>query len=69
MTVKEFYETAELGDTSFSLDFGNDGEVLISKEDKALIKAFGDVVIDRIMLPMQPCRVFAKTEVVREGQK
>jgi len=68
MTVKEFYETADFGDTSFSLDFGNGEEVLISKEDKALVKAFGDIVIDRIILPVQPCRVCAKTEVVREAQ-
>lgn len=67
MTVKQFYEVSEF-DTSFCLDFGSE-EVLISKEDKALIKAFGDIVIDRILLPSQPARVFAKTEVVREGAK
>lgn len=65
MTVKQFYEVSDF-DNSFCLDFGSE-EVLISKEDKALIKAFGDIVIDRLLLPSQPVRVFAKTEVVREG--
>lgn len=65
MTVKQFYEVSDF-DNSFALDLGNGEEVLISKEDKALIKAFGDIVIDRIILPTQPCRVCAKTEVVRE---
>ena len=52
---------------TFSLDLGNGEEVLISKEDKALIDAFGDIVIDRVLLPSQPCRVCAKTTVVREA--
>jgi len=68
MTVKEFYDVVDFGDTSFSLDFGNGEEVLISKEDKALIRAFGNIVIDRIVLPTQPCRVCAKTEIVRAWQ-
>lgn len=66
MTVKEFYDVSDLDNTSFSLDFGNGEEVLISKEDKSLVSAFGDIVIDRIILPVQPCRVVAKTEIVRE---
>ena len=65
MTVKEFYSVAEM-DTSFCLDLGNGEEVLISKEDKALIAAFGDIVVDRVILTSQPCRVCAKTQVVRE---
>lgn len=65
MTVKEFYSVSDFP-TTFSLDLGNGEEVLISKEDKALIAAFGDIVIDRVMLPAQPCRVCAKTQVVRE---
>lgn len=65
MTVKEFYAVSEIP-CSFSLDLGNGEEVLISKEDKALIAAFGNIVIDRVLLPAQPCRVCAKTEVVRE---
>lgn len=65
MTVKEFYSVSEIP-CSFSLDLGNGEEVLISKEDKALIAAFGDIVIDRVLLPAQPCRVCAKTTVVRE---
>ena len=65
MTVKEFYSVSDF-DGSFSLDLGNGEEILISKEDKALIKAFGNIVIDRVILPAQPCRVCAKTEVVRE---
>lgn len=66
MTVKEFYAVSEF-DGSFSLDFGNGEEVLVSKEDKTLIKAFGDIVIDRVILPSQPCRVCAKTIPVREA--
>lgn len=66
MTVKEFYAVSEF-DGSFSLDFGNGEEVLVSKEDKTLIKAFGSIVIDRLILPSQPVRVCAKTEVVREA--
>ena len=66
MTVKEFYSVSDFP-TSFSLDLGNGEEVLISKEDKALIAAFGDIVIDRVLLPAQPCRVCAKTTVVREA--
>ena len=65
MTVKEFYNVSDFTG-SFSLDLGNGEEVLISKEDHALIAAFGDIVIDRVILPSQPCRVCAKTEVVRE---
>lgn len=65
MTVKQFYEVSDF-DNSFSLDLGNGEEVLISKEDKTLIKAFGDIVIDRVLLPSQPCRVCAKTTPVRE---
>lgn len=65
MTVKEFYSVADFP-CSFSLDLGNGEEVLISKEDKALIEAFGNIVIDRVLLPSQPCRVCAKTQVVRE---
>lgn len=65
MTVKEFYDVADF-DGSFSLDFGNGEEVLIGKEDMMLIKAFGDIVIDRVLLPSQPCRVCAKTTPVRE---
>lgn len=65
MTVKDFYLTADL-EGSFCLDLGNGEEVLISKEDKALIAAFGDIVIDRVVLPSQPCHVFARTQVVRE---
>jgi len=67
MTVKEFYNVSDFTG-SFSLDLGNGEEVLISKEDKALIAAFGNIVIDRVLLPAQPCRVCAKTEVVREVQ-
>ncbi|MDE6903328.1 MAG: hypothetical protein K2P22_11390 [Lachnospiraceae bacterium] len=65
MTVKEFYTVSDFP-CSFSLDLGNGEEVLISKEDHALIAAFGDIVIDRILLPAQPCRVCARTQVVRE---
>lgn len=65
MTVKEFYSVFDFPAT-FCLDLGNGEEVLINKEDKALIEAFGDIVIDRVLLPAQPCRVCAKTEVVRE---
>lgn len=65
MTVKEFYSVADFSG-SFSLDLGNGEEILISKEDKALIEAFGNIVIDRVLLPSQPCRVCAKTTVVRE---
>ena len=65
MTVKEFYSVADFSG-SFSLDLGNGEEILISKEDKALIEAFGSIVIDRVLLPSQPCRVCAKTTVVRE---
>ena len=65
MTVKEFYTVSDF-DGSFSLDLGNGEEVLISKEDHALVAAFGNIVIDRVILPTQPCRVCAKTEVVRE---
>lgn len=65
MTVKEFYAVADFS-CSFSLDLGNGEEILISKEDKALIEAFGNIVIDRVLLPAQPCRVCAKTTVVRE---
>ena len=65
MTVKEFYNVSDFTG-SFSLDLGNGEEVLISKEDKALIAAFGNIVIDRVILPSQTCRVCAKTEVVRE---
>ena len=50
MTVKDFYSAAELAG-SFCLDLGNGEEILISKEDKALISAFGDIVIDRVILP------------------
>lgn len=64
MTVKEFYEVSDF-DNSFSLDLGNE-EILISKEDKTLIAAFGDIVIDRLILPAQPVRVCAKTTIVRE---
>lgn len=66
MTVKDFYDIADLGDTSFSLDFGSE-EVLIRKEDKMLIEAFGDIVIDRVLMPTQPCRVFVKNVPVRKG--
>lgn len=65
MTVKEFYTAADFPG-SFSLDLGNGEEILISKEDHALIDAFGNIVVDRVILPAQPCRVCAKTQVVRE---
>ncbi len=65
MTVKEFYSVSDFPG-SFSLDLGNGEEIMISKEDKALIAAFGDIVIDRVLLPSQPCRVCARTQVVRE---
>lgn len=65
MTVRDFYTVSDFSG-SFSLDLGNGEEVLISKEDHALIEAFGNIVIDRVILPAQPCRVCAKTEVVRE---
>lgn len=65
MTVKEFFDVSDF-DGSFCLDMMNGQEVLISKEDKALIGAFGNIVIDKIMLPTQPCRVCAKTEIVWE---
>ncbi len=65
MTVKEFYSVSDFPG-SFSLDLGNGEEIMISKEDKALIAVFGDIVIDRVLLPSQPCRVCAKTTVVRE---
>lgn len=65
MTVKEFYTVSDFSG-SFSLDLGNGEEILISKEDKALIAAFGDIVIDRVLLPSQPCQVCAKTQLVRE---
>ena len=42
MTVKEFYSVSDFP-TSFSLDLGNGEEVLISKEDKALIDGIGQV--------------------------
>lgn len=64
MTVREFYTVADFSG-SFNLDLGNGEEILISKEDKALIEAFGDIVIDRVILPAQPCRVCARTQVVR----
>lgn len=66
MTVKQFYEVSDF-DNSFHLDLGNGEEILISREDKALIQAFGSIVIDRLILPSQPVRVCAKTEVVREA--
>ena len=65
MTVKEFYSVSDF-DGPFSLGLGNGEEILISKEDKALIQAFGSIVIDRLILPSQPVRVCAKTQVVRE---
>lgn len=65
MTVKEVYSVSDFPG-SFSLDLGNGEEIMISKEDTALIAAFGDIVIDRVLLPSQPCRVCAKTTVVRE---
>lgn len=52
MTVKQFYEVSEF-DHSFCLDFRSE-EVLISKEDKALIKAFGDIVIDGFSFRASP---------------
>lgn len=65
MTVRDFYTVSDFSG-SFSLDLGNGEEVLIGEEDKALVEAFGNIVIDRVILPSQPCRVCAKTEVVRE---
>ncbi|MCX4371957.1 MAG: hypothetical protein OSJ58_09010 [Dysosmobacter sp.] len=65
MTVKQFYEVSEF-DGSFCLDLGSGEEILISKEDKSLVEAFGNIVIDRVLLPLQPCRLCAKTTVVRE---
>jgi len=65
MTVREFFEVAEIP-TSFCLYIGNGQEVNIWQEDTALAGAFGDIVIEKIMLPGQPCGVNAKTIPVRE---
>ena len=66
MTVKQLFEVSEIP-TSLCLDIGNGQEIMIGQEDSALAEAFGDIVIAKIMLPSQPCRVCAKTEVVREA--
>ena len=65
MTVREFFEVAEIP-TSFCLYIGNGQEVSIGQEDTALVEAFGDIVIEKNMLPGQPCGVNAKTIPVRE---
>lgn len=65
MTVREFFEVAEIP-TSFCLYIGNGQEVSIGQEDTALVEAFWDIVIEKIMLPGQPCGVNAKTIPVRE---
>lgn len=67
MTVKQLFEAADIP-TSFCLDIGNGQEIMIGQEDTALVEAFGNIVIDKIMLPAQPCRVCAKTEIVRENK-
>ena len=56
MTVKQLFEVSEIP-TSFCLDIGNGQEIMIGQEDSALAEAFGDIVIAKIMLPSQPCRV------------
>lgn len=66
MTVKEFFDVAEIP-TSFCLYIGNGQEVNIGQEDTALVEAFGDIEIDKIVLPVQPCGVNAKTIPVRKG--
>lgn len=68
MTVRQLFEVAEIP-TSFCLDIGNGQEIMIGQEDTALVDAFGDIVIAKIMLPSQPSRVCAKTEIVRENPK
>ena len=65
MTVREFFEVAEIP-TSFCLYIGNGQEVSIGQEDTALVEAFGDIVIEKVMLPGQPCGVNANTKPVRE---
>lgn len=66
MTLRDFFDVSEFK-TSLTLDLGNGDEIDISKEDTVLINALGDIVIDRVLLPSQPCKVCAKTVLVREG--
>lgn len=66
MTLRDFFDVVEFK-TSLTLDLGNDDEIDICKEDTVLINALGDIVIDRVFLPSQPCKVCAKTVLVREG--
>lgn len=66
MTLRDFFNVSEFK-TSFTLDLGNGDEISMSKEDDVLINAIGDIVIDRIFLPPEPCKVCAKTVIVREG--
>lgn len=66
MTLRDFFDVSEFN-TSLTLDLGNGNEIDICKEDTVLINALGDIVIDRVFLPTQPCKVCAKTTLVREG--
>lgn len=48
MTIKEL-AAVMADDTTYTILIGPDQEVIIDKEDKALMAAFGDVVVDHAM--------------------
>lgn len=74
MTVREFYNAwdFEEDEDGFGLNFGTDGYVLLKQDDKAVLEAFGDAVIERIVRHSAYVEVFPKYKeersLVRAGQ-
>lgn len=74
MTVREFYDAWDYleDEDGFGLNFGSDGYVSVKENDKALLEAFGDVVIGRIVRHSAYIEVFPKYKeersLMRAGQ-
>lgn len=57
-------------DTNFTVLIGSDQEVALGKEDKAILEALSDVVVERAMVNTENrlC-VYAKTILVRDRKE